>query len=227
MAEKKVTESASNEEVIARAKDFWERNQRIIMIIASVIILAGGGYYGYKYFVQGPNEEKAIEAIYKAEEYYRIDSLQKALHGDGLNIGFVRVVDKYGGTKTGNLARFYAGDCFLRTGDFNNAAKYLEDFSTSVKQLQLRAYKLLGDAYSEQGKNDQAISMYKKAAKHYPADSYGSAEALFYAASLSEKTGKSREAIELYKEIKDKFPSTPQSTEADKYLAKLGVYNYN
>jgi predicted negative regulator of RcsB-dependent stress response len=228
MAEKKMAaEAASNEEMIAKAKDFWERNQRIIMIVAVVVILIGGGYYGYKYFIQNPNEEKAVEAIYKAEDYYRMDSLRLALNGDGLNLGFVKVIDKYGSTKMGNLARFYAGDCYLRSGDFNNAVKYLEDFSTSVKQLQQRAYKLLGDAYSELGKNDQAIAAYKKAAKHFTADAYGSAEALFYAALLADKNGQSKEAIELLKEIKDKFPGTTQSNDADKYLAKLGVYNYN
>jgi tetratricopeptide (TPR) repeat protein len=228
MAEKKiVTESQADEEIIVKAKDFWERNQRIIMIIASVIIIIGGGYYGYKYFIQKPNEEKAVEAIYMAEEYYRMDSLQKALNGDGLNLGFVKVIDKYGSTQIGKLARFYAGDCYLRSGDFNKAVQYLEDFSTPVKQLQLRTYKLLADAYSELGKTDQAISTYKKAGRYFTEDTYGSAEALFYGASLAEKTGKSNDAIELYKEIKEKFPQTPQSNEADKYLAKLGVYNTN
>jgi len=226
MAEKKLaTVSGSNEEVIARAKDFWERNQKIIMIAAVVVILGAGGYYGYKNFIQKPNEEKAVEAIFKAEEYYRMDSLQKALNGDGLNLGFVKVINKYGGTKVGNLARFYAGDCFLRTGDFNNAVKHLEKFSSSSKQLQARAYKLLGDAYSELGKTDDAISSYKKAAAHFTKDRYNSADYLFFAASLAEKSGKTNDAITLYKEIKEKYPEMPQSTESDKYLAKMGVYN--
>ena len=46
--------------------------------------------------------------MFKAEEYYRMDSLQKALNGDGINWGFVRVIKEYGGTDAGNLARFYA-----------------------------------------------------------------------------------------------------------------------
>lgn len=226
MADKKhVTETDSSEAVIAKAKDFWTRNQRIIMILSTVIIVAIVGYYGYNNFVQKPKEEKALDAIFKAEEYYRMDSVQKALNGDGLNLGFVKVIDKYGGTKAGNLARFYAGDCYLRTGDFNNAVKHLKDFSTSARQIQARAYKLLGDAYSELGRNDEAIASYKKAAYHFTDDNINSAEYLFFAAALAEKTGKTKEAIELYKELKDKFPGTQQSNEADKYLAKLGVYN--
>jgi len=222
---KNVTDLDHNEKVIAKAKDFWSKYQNPVMIAAVAIIVLIGGYYGYKKYFQQPKEEKALDAIFKAEEYYRMDSLQKALNGDGLSLGFVKVVDKFGGTKAGNLARFYAGDCFLRTGDFNKAVKYLEDFSTSQKQVQARAYKLTGDAYAELGKNDEAISNYKKAAHHFTEDNNNSAEYLFFAAALSEKSGKTKEAIELYKELKDKFPGTSQSNEADKFLAKLGVYN--
>ncbi len=103
--------------------------------------------------------------------------------------------------------------------------KYLKDFSSSAKQLQARAYKLLGDAYSELGKNDDAISSYKKAANHFTEDRFNSAEYLFFAASLAEKSGKNKEAIELYKEVKDKYPETTAANESEKYLAKLGVYN--
>jgi tetratricopeptide (TPR) repeat protein len=226
MADKKhVTESEQDEAIIAKAKDFWNRYQKIIMIGAAAIIIVVGGYLGYKNFIQNPKELQASDAIFKAEEYYRMDSLQKALNGDGLNLGFLKVIDKFGGTKLGNLALFYAGDCYLRTGDYNKAIKYLEDFSTDEKLVQARAYKLTGDAYSELGKNDDAISYYKKAAHHFTEDAVNSAEYLFFAAALAEKTGKSADAIELYKELKDKFPSTRQGSEADKYLAKLGVYN--
>jgi tetratricopeptide (TPR) repeat protein len=226
MADKKlVTETDHNEIVIAKAKDFWTRNQKLIMILSTVVIISVAGYFGYNSYVQKPKEEKAVDAIFKAEEYYRLDSLQKALNGDGLNLGFIKISEKYSGTKMGNLARFYAGDCYLRTGDFNNAVKYLKDFSTSSKPVQARAYKLLGDAYAELGKNEDAISYYKKAAHHFTDDNTNSAEYLFFAAALAEKTGNTKEAIELYKELKDTYPGTQQSNDADKYLAKLGVYN--
>ena len=225
MAVKKNLTEYENEEIIAKAQDFWTRYQKQITIALTVVVLAIAGWFGYRNFIVKPKAEKAIDAMFKAEEYYRMDSLQKALNGDGINWGFVRVIKEYGGTKAGNLARFYAGDCYLKTGDFNNAAKQLKEFSTSEKQVQARAYKLLGDAYSELGKTDDAISYYKKASSHFPEDLHNSAEALFFAAALSEKSGKTNEAIELYKQVKDKFPNTVAANESDKYLAKLGVYN--
>jgi len=224
MAEKNVM-AHENEQIIAKAQDFWTRYQKQITVVLAVIVLAVGGWYAYKNFIVKPNTEKAVDAMYKAEEYYRMDSLQKALNGDGINWGFVRVIKEYGGTDAGNLARLYAGDCYLRTGDFNNAIKQLKEYSTSDEMYQARAYKLLADAYSELGKNEEAIANYKKAANHFTADVNNSAEYLYMAASLAEKTGKNNEAIELLKEIKDKYPGTNGANEAEKSLAKLGVYN--
>jgi len=224
MAEKNVM-AHENEEIIAKAQDFWTRYQKQITVVLAVVVLAIGGWYAYKNFIVKPNTEKAVDAMYKAEEYYRMDSLQKALNGDGINWGFVKVIKEYGGTDAGNLAHLYAGDCYLRTGDFNNAVKQLKEYSTSDKQYQARAYKLLGDAYSELGKNDDAIEYYKKSANHFPEDLHNAAEALLFAALLSDKSGKTKEAIELYKEIKDRFPNTQAYNESDKYLAMHNIFN--
>ena len=224
MAEKNVM-AHENEEIIAKAQDFWTRYQKQITVVLAVVVLAVGGWYAYKNFIVKPNAEKAVDAMFKAEEYYRMDSLQRALNGDGINWGFVRVIKEYGGTDAGNLARLYAGDCYLRTGDYNNAVKQLKEYSGDDKLYQARAYKLLGDANSELGKNDEAIEYYKKSANHFPEDIHNSAEALLFAASLADKTGKTKEAIELFKEIKDKFPNTQAANESEKYLAMHNIYN--
>ena len=224
MSEKNVM-AHENEQIIAKAQDFWTRYQKQITVALTVIVLGVGGWFAYKNFIVKPNTEKAVDAMFKAEEYYRMDSLQKALNGDGINWGFVRVIKEYGSTDAGNLARLYAGDCYLRTGDFNNAVKQLKEYSTSDKLYQARAYKLLGDANSELGKNDEAIEYYKKSANHFPDDIHNSAEALLFAATLADKTGKTKEAIELFKEIKEKFPNTQAYNESDKYLAMHNIYN--
>ena len=227
MAEKKhVPESQSDQVVVDRAKDFWTKYNRQITIIATIIILAGGGWLIYKYYFKEPNELKAADAIFKAEEYYRMDSLQKALNGDGLNPGLLRVISKYGGTEAGNLAHFYAGDIYLKMGDYAKAVKHLKDFSTSAKQIQARAYKLLGDAYAELGKNQDALDYYKKAAHYYEDDEENSSEYLFMAAYFADRAmKKTKEATELFKELKEKYPRTEKGINADKYLAQLGVYN--
>ena len=52
-----------------------------------------------------------------------------------------------------------------------------------------------------------------------------SSEYLFRGAMLSEMTGKTEQAIELYQILKDKYPRTDKGFIVDKYLARLGVVN--
>lgn len=228
MAEKKiVTQAEGGDVTIAKAKDFWTRYNKPVMIVCAVVILLGGGWLVYKNFVKGPKESKASEAMFKAEEYYRMDSVNLALNGDGQSMGFLRVISKYGGTAAGNMAHFYAGACYIKLDDNKNAVKYLEKFSTSAKQIQARAYKLLGDAYADLGQNEKALSNYKKAGRHFEDDKPNSAEALFMAAYFADRVmNNPKEAIELYKEVKEKY-ALYKGYEADMYLARLGVYNVN
>jgi tetratricopeptide (TPR) repeat protein len=135
-------------------------------------------------------------------------------------------MSRYKGTDAANIAKLYAGECYLIINDNNNAIKYLKDFSTSSNFFQARAYKLLGDAYADLGKNKEALDNYKKAAQEFKEDEDNSSEALFLAAYLAQtKLNDTKQAIELFKELKDKFPKTQRGSEADKYLARLGVYN--
>ncbi|HEU0109948.1 MAG TPA: tetratricopeptide repeat protein [Flavisolibacter sp.] len=227
MAEvKQPRHSAESDVVVDRAKDFWSRYNRPVMIAAAAIIILGGGYLAYKYLIVAPKEKKAAEAIFKAEEYYRMDSLDKALKGDLQFPGFEKVISQYGGTKAGNLAKFYAGSIYLKTGDLAKATKYLNDFDTDADQVKARAYKLLADAYADQGKNGDALSNYKKAAHEFEADEQASSEYLFLAAYFADRVmNDKKEAIELYTELKKKYPQSQYSMEADKYLAQAGVYD--
>jgi tetratricopeptide (TPR) repeat protein len=208
---------------VDRFEHFWDKYGKQAGYSLLVLILIVGGYFAYRSMISEPNEKKAVEAMFRAEEYYREDSARLALNGDNINAGFLKIISRYGGTKAGNLASFYAGSCYLKLGDFNNAVKYLKDFSTSVKQLQERAYGLLGDAYSELNKKEEGAEQYKKAGTYFEKDELFSPEYLFRAGYLYESIGKSREAIAMYQAIKDKYPGSQRGSDIDKYLARLGV----
>lgn len=202
---------------------FFKKNQKQVLTVIGVLVVIIGGWYAYQNFIVAPKETEAQEAIWKAESYFRKDSLKLALNGDKNSRGFLSIINNYGGTKAGNLAKYYAGCCYLRTGDFNSAIKYLSDFSTSAKPVQMMAYGALGDAYSELNKNDEAVSNYKKAASTFTDDKNTSAEYLFRAALKLETLGKTSEAVELYKQIKNDFPQSQRAYETDKYINRLNV----
>jgi predicted negative regulator of RcsB-dependent stress response len=215
----------TEEKVVDSARDFWGKNNKVITYVLVGLVVVFGGYFAYKNFFKAPAETKAADAIWKAEDYFRQDSFQLALQGDGVNMGFIKAISKHGSTKAGNLSKFYAGACYMQLGDFNNAIKYLKDFSTSQVEVKLRATGLLGDAYSELGKKQEAIDQYKKAGTLFDKDDVNSPEYLFRAAMLNQELGKNKDAIELLKMIKDKYPNSQRAFEVDKYLGKLGDLN--
>jgi tetratricopeptide (TPR) repeat protein len=204
-------------------KNFQEKYGRKLSIALTLILIVILGYFGYKQFVLDPKEKQASEAMFRAEDYYRADSIRLALNGDAVNAGFVKIISRYKGTRAADLAAFYAGSCYLKLGDFNNAVKYLKDFKTSAVQVQAKAYGLLGDAYSELNKKEEAVEQYKKAGTYFEQDEIISPEYLFRAGYLYESMGRNQDAITMYQLIKSKYPSSQRGFEIDRYLARLGV----
>jgi hypothetical protein len=222
MAENKVQDVEVNESLL-KAQGFWNKYQKPIVTAVVAVAVVVGGWFGYQSLVVKPKEEKAADAIFKAQQYFNMDSLNLALNGDGFNKGFLYIAKTFDGTEQGNLAKYYSGVCYLKTGDFNNAVKYLKDFSTPAKQVQMMAYGCLGDAYSELNKTDEAVDNYKKASATFEEDQVNASEYLFRAALKLETSGKQKEALELYKELKQKFPQTERGFQADKYIYRLSI----
>lgn len=207
-------------------KSFWNKYSKPVTLLATLVIVLVAGWYAYQEFYQAPREKKAIEAMFRAEEYYRNDSVSLALNGDGQNIGFLTVANRFKGTDAANLANFYAGSCYIKLNDNTKAVEFLKKFSTDSKLLQARAYKLMGDAYGDAGKNAEALDYYKKAGHHFDKDEVNSPEYLFTAAYFADQVMKdTKEATALYEEIRTKYPRSQQSYDAEKYLAKMGIYS--
>ena len=211
------------DQVVAKVQGFFEKFGKQLMMLVAGIIVVVGGFYAYKTYIVKPKEEKASEYLFKAQQFFSQDSSQKVLDGDGTSKGVLYVISNYGGTKSANLAKYYAGVSYLKLGKFEKAIEYLKDFSTDAKQVQMVAYGCLGDAYAESGKKEDALDYYIKAGKTFEKDESGSAEFLFRGALLSETIGKEDKALELYKEIKEKYPKTEKGTQVDKYINRLST----
>ena len=235
MAEKQVTvEAVETNDVVVKAQDFWAKFSKPIIYVGSAVILLAGGWFAYKTFVKAPNEAKATDLIFPAEQVFdkmaqggfNKDSVNLVLNGgNGVAAGVLKIASNYGGTAAGNRAHYIAGACYLHSGDFNNAIKHLKDFSTPATQIQAAAYSMLGDAYAELKNNDNAFDYYKKAIDVNPKDEFMTPEAIFKAGLFAESTGKTTEAIAFYKRIKEEYPKNGHANEVDKYLARLGVIN--
>jgi len=223
MSDKKTVDTG-DQEVVDKAIGFWENNSKKIITVSVAIIVVVGGYLGYKNLIQLPKEQKANEELFAAENNFRKDSFNLALNGSGSTPGLLKVISKYSGTRAANLAHYYAGASYLQMGEYQKAVDQLSDFSANgAKQVEAKAEGLLGDAYAELKKNDDAIAHYINAGTIFGEDQAISSEYLFRGAMLSEMTGKTDQAIELYQILKDKYPRTDKGFIVDKYLARLGI----
>mgnify|MGYP000232758803 CR=1 FL=1 len=176
MSENEVKHTSN--EGLESAAAFWNTSGKKIATAVAVILVAVGGWFGYQEFIIKPKEEKAAEAMFKAQDYFAMDSSNLVLNGDGVNKGVLYIIKTYNGTKAANIAGYYAGISYLKLGDFNNAIKYLKDFSTDAKQIQMLAIGALGDASAELNKKEEAIDYYKKAAASFSEDESNASEYL-------------------------------------------------
>ena len=207
------------EETLTKAELFIEEHQKNIAIVIGAIVVIVGIFLGYKNFYAAPREKQAQAQIFGAQQYFEKDSFKLALKGDGNNPGFLTVIDEYSGTKAGNLAYYYAGICYLKTGDFNKAIENLENFSADDEFVAPIALGATGDCYLELGKTDKAIDYYIKASKKSEND-MTTPLYLMKAGLASEIKGDFKGALEYYTTIKDKYKKSQQATEIDKYIAR-------
>jgi tetratricopeptide (TPR) repeat protein len=209
------------EDSLHKAEDFFNKNKNSIIIALLVIVVVVGGTFAYSKFIKGPNEKKAQDMVFHAQQYFEKDSFRVALNGDGNYYGFLQVIDKYGSTKTGQLAKYYAGVSYVKLGEFQKGVDMLTDFNSGDQIVQAMAYGLAGDAYMELGKTEEGIEYYKKAG-HHSNNELTAPTYLFRAGLALEKANKPADAIAVYKEIREKYPQTNEGREMDKYLARLG-----
>lgn len=208
------------EQAYSKSEQWVIENQKSLSIIFSVVLLLAGSYFAYKNFYEMPQEEQAREMMWEAEKAFGQDSLDLALNGNiGGASGFLDIINDYGITQSANLAHYYAGISYLRMGDYENAIKYLEDFDCNDVMVCAVAKGATGDAYMELGQVDKAINFYKRAVEHNSND----LTAPFYlmkAAGAHEAAGDMNDALELYKEIKAKYPNSAEGSSIDKYISR-------
>jgi tetratricopeptide (TPR) repeat protein len=210
------------ENALSKTEQYIEENQKSLTIILLAIVVVIGGYLGYKKFYLEPANQEALESMYVAENYFEQDSFQLALEGDGANFGFLDVIDEYGITKTGNLAHYYAGICYMRTGDFESAIDHLEKFDGEDIMIGSLAIGAIGDCNLELGNKEEAAQLYLKAAIRKK-NTFTSPIFLKKAGLVYEDIEEYEKALKAYSAIKKDFPDTEEGKVIDKYIAAIEV----
>ncbi len=213
-------------EAMNKTEHFFENNGKKIIYAIVALLVVAVGIFSYKNFVAEPRLEKASAMLYKAQLLIETEApnYTLALEGDQTTPGFLDVVNSYGSTPSGNLAKHYVGVCYLHNGDLDNAAKYLAQYKPAkgivASLINAQNLALQGDIAVENDKYSDAVALFRKAAK--ASDNALTAPAyLFKAALASIAAADEQGAKAILTEIKTSYPGTDEANKADKYIASM------
>jgi TolA-binding protein len=219
MAEQKEEVVLDVQEAYSRTERYIEENKRSLLIITGAIVAVIAGFFAWKKLYVEPLETEAQGQMFMAQQYFEKDSLNKAINGDGNFKGFKYIVEEYGITKSANLAHYYLGISYLRTGKFNEAIAELKEFETDDEILGPVATGAIGDSYMEMDKKEEAAEHYLKAAK-MSANKFTAPIYLMKAGMAYEEQNKFDNAIKVYEQVKLDFPESTEGRDIEKYLAR-------
>jgi tetratricopeptide (TPR) repeat protein len=182
-----------------------------IIAIGVIVLLA----LGYIYGIRNPQLQKSKELIGNADL-----ELMQGQNDEALK-DFEKVAAEYS-NKTAERAHLNAAILLYQKGEYEKAAKHLEDFTTNGNLIGPASQSLLGDCYVNLKKYDKALSAYDKAISMAgDNDSYAPAFMIKKATVLHEQKKYADEAA-IYQKIADEFPLYAQQTgfSVDKYLER-------
>ena len=221
MAKKNTKATQQQEKVmesVSKTEQFYNENKKIIwgcVIALAVIALA---ILGYRKFIYEPKAAEAAGQMFPAENAFMNGDFTLALEGDGNNLGFEEIINEYG-NKAGKAVYLYAGLCHLNLKNYDQAISYLKKYKGTEPLLASRALVSIGDAYAGLEDYANAEKYYKKGIEG--ADNLFTASYMFKLGQVYEELGQADKALQLYKEIEDKYPQSVESYDIGKYITKI------
>ncbi len=226
MAKQQQAGQESLGEAMNRTEFFLEKHGRTMSYAILALFVLAALVFGYRALIVAPRAEKAAAMISEAQNRFEQETpdYELALLGDANGAGFLDVIAQYGSTPSGNLAKHYAGICYLHLGDLENAAAYLAKFS-AVKGIpgqivNAQNLGLQGDVAVEQQDYARAAKFFRQAVK--ASDNNLTAPLYLYKAALAEQAqGHASQAAELLERILASYPMSLEAREAEKALGRV------
>lgn len=216
------------DQTASKSEQWIEKNKSPLFygLVAIIVIILG--YMGYNKYIVEPTENEASNELAFPRKYFdeastaassEVDSLlQLGLDGADGKYGFVDIADRFGGTKAGNIANYYAGVSYLKLKDYQNAIDYLGKFKSDDDILGPTALGAIGDAFADIDQTEEALEYYEKAANKKD-NEFTTPLFLHKAGKTAMELGDFAKAEKLFQRIKDDFPKTDIGRDIDKYIS--------
>lgn len=190
------------------------KNLTIIGAVLAAALLLVGGYS----LMRSMQEQKAAPLVAAAYEKYSPSG--------GANVDYTKALDQfrnaqkqYSSTLSGAIAQYYAGNCLMNLGRYDEALKEYQAFTSkygSEKFLLGLVSERLGYLYTELGRQADAAKAFEQSESLV-----GPGVATQELAKLYETSGNNAEALKKYKLISDKLGGTSWAMEATGKVQKI------
>ncbi len=222
---KKITKKELQEDKLVttfyQAQEFIEENKQTLLIGVGVIAFLVIAIAWYVNKIDTDNK-LAAGKVSQIVATYEQGQFQKAIDGEpGTQLaGLQSIVDEYGSTDQGEIAKIYLANSYYSLGEYDKALEYYKDYSGSSKLHQSTAYAGIAACYEHSEKFEDAADLFKKAATTLKLESQ-SANYLLNAGINYIKAGKKDDAKEVLEMLKKDYKTSTAAREVDKYLLQL------
>lgn len=222
---KKITKKEIKQDTLVttyyKAYNFFLENQAKILIGIAAVALIVVAIIIFSNKRQSDNLA-AANLLTKVIPLYEAGQFQEAIEGQKSTnvVGLKNIVENYGSTEQGEIAKIYLANCYLFLGKIEDAYEFYKDYDGSNPIFKATA--LAGEAayYEYKKEYEKAADAYKNAAK-ISKENPSNPEYLLKAGINLIKLGKKEEAKAIFENIKKDYKTYPQVRQVDRYLVQV------
>jgi predicted negative regulator of RcsB-dependent stress response len=202
-----------------RLLEIYLKQKKLITIVVLVLCVAGAGAFLWMQKTKA-DENTASLALAKVTAWIQTNDIGKAVDGDGKSKGLKGIVDSYGGTPSGNMARLYLATIYYTSNKPDEALAMYNSFSSSNKDLQASALAGAAACHVEKKAFAAAAAGYEKASAEAENEAL-KAMYLNKAAESYAAAGTLDKASNLFEQIVRTWPGTSSAGVAQRSLWRL------
>lgn len=193
------------EKYVDQIANMVKQQWKVLAGAAGVLVLLLG-IVGVWQELQGRRDREATNMLYEAQvtarkhlEAKRPEDAEKAYEG---------LLSKFKGTRAAFEARLHLGDLWMDSGNYEKAIQHYQSAVDTANDAfsRLLAHYTLGVARESAGKHQEAVASYEEALKIQGSD-FLRPEILMAEARCYEALQQPAKAIDLYKQVQEKFAS--------------------
>jgi len=204
-----------------KAYGYFEENKSRILMYAGVLAAVALAVILY---INNRNENNNIAGLQlsRVMSIYDTGSYLEAIEGrQGTDIiGLKKIVEEYGSTENGEIAKIYLANSYSFLGKLDDAVKYYEDYGGSNDIHKATA--LSGEAgyYASKNEYEKAADLYRQASL-VSEENVLNPEYMLQAGINYIKAGDTEKAKELFETIKKDYNTSAAFREVERYSVQV------